>query len=168
MLTAAGLLVVLGLTLSAGGAGVDEHLLAGARHFREARYAEALVEFRVAQKLGAADAGRYAAVSLVKLGRPEEAVEAFGGVDGPGRDALDDYYRALAAHDARLYHAADRILAGVAERAGPKIAEQAARMRADIARALQPEPSREAIDWYLERCGAARQAGRPALAAASC
>lgn len=164
-MTASGLVVLLGLTLSAGPA-ADEHLLAGAREFREARYAESLVEFRVAQRLGAPAAARYAAVALVKLGRPEEAIESFGGLDGQGPDALVDYYRAVAAFEARLYVAADRLLATVADRAGPRIGEQVARMRADIANALKVEPTTAAIDWYFERSGAARADGRPALASA--
>jgi hypothetical protein len=165
-LTASSLVVLLGLTLSAGGPGADEHLLAGARDFREARYAESLVEFRVAQRLGAPDAARYAAVALVKLGRAEEAVESFGGLDGQGPDALVDYYRAVAAFEARLYVAADRLLATIADRAGPRIGEQVSRMRADIANALKAEPTTVAIDWYLERSGAARAEGRPLLASA--
>jgi len=164
-LNASGLLVLLGLTFSAG-PGADEHLLAGAREFREARYAEALVEFRVAQRFGAPDAARYAAVALVKLGRPEEAIESFGGLEGQGADALVDYYRAVAAFDARLYLAADRLLAGVADRAGPRIGEQVARMRADIAGALKDEPGTAAIDWYLDRSAAARAEKRPVVAAA--
>ncbi len=162
----AGLLVLLSLTLPAGGPGADEHLLAGAREFREARYAEALVEFRVAQRLGALDAPRYAAVALVKLGRPEEAVEAFGGLDGQGPDALVDYYRAIAAFDARLYTAADRLLATIADRAGPRIGEQVAKMRSDITNALKAEPTTVAIDWYLDRSGAARGEKQSVLAAA--
>jgi hypothetical protein len=160
------LAVLLGLSLSAGGPGADEHLLAGAREFREARYAEALVEFRVAQRLGAPDASRYAAVALVKLGRPEEAIEAFGGLDGQGADALVDYYRAVAAYDARLYVTADRLLATIADRAGPRIGEQVARMRADIASALKAEPTTIAVDWYLDRSRAARVEKRLVLAAA--
>ncbi len=165
-MTVPALVVLLGLTISADAPGADEHLLAGARDFREARYSESLVEFRVAQRLGAPDAARYAAVALVKLGRPEEAVETFGGLDGQGADALVDYYRAVAAFEARLYVAADRLLATIADRAGPRIGEQVARMRGDIAKALKGEPTTAAIDWYLERSGAARAEGRPVLAAA--
>jgi hypothetical protein len=164
-LTVSSLVVLLGLTLSAGGPAADEHLLAGTRDFREARYAESLVEFRVAQRLGAPAAARYAAVALVKLGRPEEAIETFGGLDGQGPDALVDYYRAVAAFEARLYLASDRLLASIADRAGPRIGEQVARMRADIANALKAEPTTAAIDWYLERGGGARAEGRPVLAA---
>jgi hypothetical protein len=163
-----GLVLILGVALSASGPAADEHLLAGARAFRDGRFAEALVEFRVAQRLGSPDAASYAAASLVKLDRPEEAIQAFGGVEGPGRDALMDYYRALACHEARLYLCADRLLAALAERAGPRIADQAARMRAAIATALAGEPSREAIDWYHSRCQAAGEASRPALAVATC
>jgi tetratricopeptide (TPR) repeat protein len=167
-LTSTGLLLVLSLTLSAGGTGADEHLLAGARLFREAQFAEALVEFQVAHRLGAPEAAQYAAVALVKLGRPEEALEAFGRLDTPGRDALVDYYRAVAAFDAHLYQAADRILLTVADRAGPRIGEQVVRMRADIAKVLVKEPTPAAIDWYLERCSAEKAAGRSALAQAYC
>ena len=165
-MTIPALAVLLGLTLSVGGPGADEHLLAGAREFREARYAEALVEFRVAQRLGAPDASRYAAVALVKLGRPEEAIEAFGGLDGQGADALVDYYRAVAAFDARLYVAADRLLATIVDRAGPRIGEQVGKMRSDIARALKGEPTMVAIDWYLDRSRAAHVEKRQLLAAA--
>ena len=165
-MTVSSLVVLLGLTLSAGGPGADEHLLAGARDFREARYAESLVEFRIAQRLGAPDAARYAAVALVKLGRSEEAVETFGGLDGQGPDALVDYYRAVAAFEARLYVASDRLLATIADRAGPRIGDQVGRMRADIANALKAEPTTVAIDWYLERGAAACAEGRPVLAAA--
>jgi len=162
------LLAILGVALASSGTPADEHLLAGARAFRDGRFAEALVEFRVAERLGSADAPAYAAASLVKLGRPEEAIEAFGGVDRPGRDALLDYYRALACHEARLYLCADRLLAAVAERAGPKVADQASRMRAGIAVALAAEPTREAIDWYHSRCREASTAGRVQLALANC
>lgn len=152
----------------AAGTGADEHLLAGARLFRAGQYAEALVEFRVAQKLGAPDAPAYAGVALVKLGRSEEAVEAFGGGEGPGPDALVDYYRAVAAYQARLYQAADRLLSALGERAGPKIAEQAARLRSQVAAALAAEPTSASIDWYLARCAERRKQGNAALAEAYC
>lgn len=163
-----GIFLVASLVLTAGGPGAGEHLLAGASAFREARYAEALVEFRVAQALGARESGDYAGVTLVKLERPLEAIEAFGGLDGPGRDALTDYYRAVAAHDARLYLAADRLLAAVGDRSGPKIAEQAARLRGRIGVVLAGAPNPAAIDWYLTQC--AEQAGlqHPILARAYC
>jgi len=161
-------LLLLGVLLSAGGPGADEHLLAGARLFRDARYAEALIEFRVAERLGAPEAPRYAGATLVKLDRAEEAIEAFGGVDAPGPDPLMDYYRALAAYEARLYTAADRLLASLGGRSGPKIAEQAARIRAGIAAALAQPPSTAAIDWHLARCADLRRQGRAALAQESC
>lgn len=167
-MTAAALLILSGLTLTAGGAGADEHLLAGAQRFREAHYPEALVEFRVAQRLGSGEAARYAAVTLVKLGRAEEAIEAFGGLGGQEPDALIDYHRAVAAFDARLYLAADRILATVADRAGPRVGAEIGRMRAEIAATLKAEPARSAIDWYLGRCADRRAQGRQVLAEAYC
>lgn len=162
-----GTLLVASLILAAGGPGAEEHLLAGARAFREARYAEALVEFRVAQELGSRESGDYAGASLVKLQRPLEAIEAFGGLDGPVRDALTDYYRAVAAYDARLYLAADRMLASVGGRSGPRIAGQAADLRGRIAAALAEPPAPAAIDWYLAQC-AEQRLKRAILARAYC
>ncbi|HEX9402630.1 MAG TPA: hypothetical protein VF912_21215 [Anaeromyxobacter sp.] len=161
-------LVLLGIVLSAGGAGASEHMLAGARLFRDGRFAEALVEFRVARKLGAPEADGYAGVALVKLDRPEEAIEAFGSLDAPGPDPLLDYYRALAAHDARLYLAADRLLAGAAGRGGPRLAELAAKLRARIAPVIAQEPTQVSIDWYASRCAALRSERRTTLAHAFC
>lgn len=165
-MTGPGVAFLLGLALSASGA--DDHLVAGARHFHEGRFDAALVEFRVAERLGAPDARGYVGASLVKLQRPEEALEAFGAAGEPGGDALLDYYRALACYDARLFLCADRILTALGNRSGPRIAEQARMMRADIAAALADEPAQEAVDWYLHRCSAGADAKRPALAVAYC
>lgn len=150
---------------SAGG-----HLLAGARLFRDARFDEALVEFRVAEKLGAGgDAAWYAGACLVKLGRAEEAVETFARAaeQAPAeRDALLDYYRALGCYGAKLYLCADRLLSGVQAQAGPRVAEMARKVRGDIARMLATEPPAGSIDWYLARGDAASTGRRPALARA--
>lgn len=159
--------LLLGLVLSSGGAGAGEHLLAGARLFRDGRHAEALVEFRVAERLGAPEARPYAAAALVQLGRHEEAVEAFG-ARGPGEDALLEYYRAMACYGARLYLCADQALAGVGERSGPRITELARRLRGEIAAALKEEPPTATVDHFLSRCAALRRDGRTALAAAFC
>jgi len=149
-------------------AGPDEHLLSGARAFREARYDVALVEFRVAKALGVPGAAGYAGATLVKLGRPEDAVDAFGDAPAEGDDAILGYYRAMACYDAHLYVCADRLLAGVGERAGPRIAEQARKARAAIATALSGEPSRGAVDWYLAACFESRGKNRLTLAGAYC
>ncbi len=162
-----GLLLVLTVMSSPGEKSAGEHLSAGAQAFREGRYEEALVEFRVAQGLGASDAGPYAAATLVKLGRAEEAVEAFAATE-EGRDALLDYYRGIACYEARLYLCADRLLAGIGARSGPRIAAEAARARAASASELAKEPPQPTIDWYLARCGERREAGRSTLAAAFC
>ncbi len=152
-----------------GSDAAGEHLLAGARLFREGRFPEALVEFRVAESLGARDARTYSGVALVKLDRPEEAIEAFGGLDAPGTDdPVADYYRALAAYGARLNVAADRLLAAQGDRAGPRLADTVAKLRARIAPVLAQEPTKVTIDWYAARCEARRSAGRTVLAAAYC
>lgn len=158
--------VLLGIVVTAAGADAGDHLLAGARLFREGRHAEALVEFRVAERMGAEEARPYAGAALVQLGRHEEAVEAFGA--GTGGDALLEYYRAMACYGARLYLCADRALSSVGERSGPRIAEQAARLRADLAAALKEEPSTATVDFYVARCTGLRRDGRGALAAAFC
>ncbi len=161
--------LTLALSLSAAPA-ADAHVLAGARLFREERWAEALVEFRVAERMGAREARAYAGATLVKLERPEQALDAFEGADGlaPGRDALLDYYHALACYEARLYLRADALLARVGARSGPRIAEQAAKVRADIAALLSRAPAPAAIDWYLARCDAEGRDGRVPRARAYC
>lgn len=165
-MTAAALGMLLAASLTSAGA--DEHLLAGAQRFREGRFEEALVEFRVAKRMGAVGTDPYVASTLVKLGRDEEAVEFFGGGDAPGPDPLIDYYRALACWGARLYGCADRLLAGIGDRSGPRISEQATRLRAEIAALLRRPPTKEAVEWYRGRCADERRAGRAALAEAYC
>jgi hypothetical protein len=142
------------------------HLLAGAGAFRDGRFDAALVEFRVAEKLGSPEAGAYSAAPRVKLGRAEEAIAAFSS-SPPGDDDLLDWYRALACYDARLYTCAGRMLAGL-ERTGPKATAEVGRLRGEIARVLAPEPAAASIDWYLARCEARRTEGRSDLAAAYC
>jgi hypothetical protein len=157
--------LLLALTIS-GAAGADEHLLAGAGAFRDGRFDAALVEFRVAERLGAPEAREYAAAALVKLGRPEEAFEAFASTP-PGEDGLLDWYRALACYDARLYVCARRLLSDL-RRAGPRAAAQAEKLHAEIDRVLAPEPATASIDWYLARCEERSVQRRTALAAAYC
>jgi hypothetical protein len=151
----------------AGAGGPEAHLLAGAAHFREARYSDALVEFRVAERLGEPEAAAYAGAALVKLERWEEAVETFETAP-PGGHPLHDYYRALACYGAQLYACADRLLAGIGDRSGPRIAEQARALRAELARALAAPPSDASLAWYRDRCEERRAQGRATLAAAYC
>jgi hypothetical protein len=167
-LSLATLLLIVTVAAAPPAPGADDHLLAGATAFREERFDVALVEFQVARSLGSPDAAAYVATTLVKLNRPEEAVEAFGTAEGPGADALLDYYRGLACFDARLYLCADRLMAAVGDRAGPRVAGLAADVRARISSILAGEPSAQSIDWYLSRCEAERKAKRATLAAAYC
>jgi tetratricopeptide (TPR) repeat protein len=144
------------------------HLLQGARHFREGRFANALVEFKVARRLGSdGEADWYIAASLVKLGRAEEALEAFAMArrEAPeARDALLDYYQALACYEARLYLCADELLEAVGEASGPRIGAQARKLREELAALFRAPPSPASIDWYHARAAQARSAGRPVLA----
>jgi tetratricopeptide (TPR) repeat protein len=151
-----------------GSAGTDTHLLAGARHFRDGRFDAALVEFRVAAKVGASGPARwYEGAALVKLGRHEEAIESFAGAaaDHPAsRDGLLDYYRAVALYELRLYLSADELLTGVEGGVGPRVAAQIRELRERIGRAATDEPERTTLAWYEERARVARAAGRSALA----
>jgi hypothetical protein len=161
--------VVVALVASAAlaGSGADEHVLAGARHFRAGRFGEALVEFRVAEKTGRSDeAAWYVAACLAHLKRSSEAVEAFAEAERRAphvRDEVLDYYHAVACSDARLYVCADNLLAGVGARAGPRIRAQAKSLRAGIEAMLRPEPGRGTIDWYHLRAAEAEKRGQPLL-----
>ena len=146
----------------------DAHLLDGAEAFRAGKYAVALVEFRVAERMGSGEASWYAAASLVKLGRAEDAVEGFAlaeRVSAAAHDALLDYYRALACYQARLYLCADRWLQASGARAGPRVAAQAASLREAIARELATGKLPAAIDVFLSRASEV-SVPRPALALA--
>ncbi|HEX8825832.1 MAG TPA: hypothetical protein VF794_38330 [Archangium sp.] len=161
-------LALLGLT-AATPPDSTPHLLQGARHFREGRFANALVEFKVAHRLGSGgEADWYIAASLVKLGRSEEALEAFAAAQKSApdaRDALLDYYHALACYDAKLYLCADTLLDAVGEASGPRIGEQVRKLRGDLAALFRTAPTPSSIDWYHARATQARSAGRPVLAA---
>jgi tetratricopeptide (TPR) repeat protein len=162
-------ITVAALALGSPPSGADGHLLAGARHFREGRFAEALVEFKVARRLGAeGPAAWYASAALVKLGRHEEAVEGFAAaerLDPASGDALLGYYRALALYGARLYTSADAMLARIGDGAGPRIGAQVAELRGRIGALLSRAPATSSIDWYHER-GREVERARPLLAAA--
>jgi tetratricopeptide (TPR) repeat protein len=161
-------LALLGLT-AATPPDSTPHLLQGARHFREGRFANALVEFKVAQRLGTGgEADWYVAASLVKLGRSEEALEAFATAQKSApdaRDALLDYYHALACYEAKLYLCADTLLEAVGDASGPRIGEQVRKLRGDIGALFRAAPVPSSIDWYHARATQARSAGRPLLAA---
>jgi hypothetical protein len=146
----------------------EAHLVAGAEAFRAESYEKALVEFRVAEALGSTEASWYAAASLLKLGRAEDAVEAFVLAERSNRaaaDALLEVYRGQACYLAQLYLCADRWFESAASRAGPRLAPQLKTLRAEIRDALQPAQLEAAIDRRLARA-AELQATRPALALA--
>lgn len=149
-------------------AGGDAHLRTGAQLFRDGRFDEALVEFRVAARLGAKGPTRwYEGAALVKLRRHEEALEAFAdaAAAAPGsRDGLLEYYRAIALYELRLYLAADEVLAGIQGGVGPRIEAQVREVRERIGRAASGDPGLIAIAWYAERAHLARASGRSALA----
>jgi hypothetical protein len=162
----ASLIAALFATAALAAAGADEHLLAGARQFRAGKFAEALIEFRVAQKAGNEQAAWYAAACLTRLKRSADAVEAFAEAERKApraRDEVLDYYHAVACSDARLYACADKLLAGVGDRAGPRVRDQAKTLRTGIEATLRAEPSHGTIDWYHVRAAEAAKRKRPLL-----
>jgi tetratricopeptide (TPR) repeat protein len=146
----------------------DDHLLAGAEAFRDGRYDRALVEFKVALRLGADDDTLwYVAATLVNLKRTDEALEHFGlaQLRAPkGRDGLLDYYEAVACYDGRLFHCAEERLARVGRQAGPRISGQADKLRAQLVPLFSSEPTRANVDWYVTRGKAALAGGKKHLA----
>ncbi len=162
-------LAVLALLFAAEpGPSAEAHLVAGAEAFRAEAYARALVEFRVAEALGSTQASWYAAASLLKLGRAEDAVEAFVLADRGNRaagDALLEVYHGQACYAARLYLCADRWFESAGARAGPRLAPQLKALRDAIRDALQPGQLDPAVDRLLSRA-TELAATRPALASA--
>ncbi|RPH71973.1 MAG: hypothetical protein EHM78_05095 [Myxococcaceae bacterium] len=161
-------LVVLALLLAAEPAvpPSEPHLVAGAEAFRAEAYDKALVEFRVAEALGSTEASWYAAASLLKLGRPEDAVEAFVLAERSNRaatDALLEVYRGQACYAAGLLICADRWFESAGSRAGPRLVPQLKALRGAIRDALQPAQLAPAIDGLLTR-GTELAGTRPALA----
>ena len=147
----------------------DDHMLSGARYFQADRFTEALVEFRVAERLGEGGALWYAAAAEVKLRRTDEALEDFARAESIApaeRDALLDYYHALACYDARLYSCADHLLGAVQDRAGPRVAAQARAIRAELRAVLSTAPPTVSLDWYHERARVALADQRVELAIA--
>lgn len=147
----------------------DGQLRSGAQHFREERYADALVAFKAAERLGAdAEVRWYIAASLAKLGRAEEAVEAFRRAEegaGHGDDALLSYHYAMACYDARLYGCAQARLRSVGARAGPRIGAQAKKVLAELEPLLARVP-KETVEALMVRGGQLLEAGRSPLAVA--
>jgi len=157
-------------TTVSGVAQADEsHLLAGIEHFRGGRFEPALIELKVSRQLGTrGDIDWYIAAALTKLHRVDEALEAFATARANAPDAGDpllDYYHAMACYEARLLLCADGLLARVEAAAGPRVASQARKVRADIAALLRGEPPASAIDACLTTGREAASAGRVALAA---
>jgi len=146
----------------------EAHLVAGADAFRAEAYERALVEFRVAEALGSAEASWYSAASLLKLGRAEEAVEVFILAERSkpaAGDALLEVYRGQACYAAQLLLCADRWFESAESRAGPRLAPQLRALRTAIRDALRPDQIEPAIDRLLDRASAL-QRSRPALALA--
>ncbi len=146
----------------------EAHLLAGARAFRAGDFPTALVEFQVCRALGArGESAWYLAASLVKLGRPDDALEAFSvaEVELPeGRDALLQYYEAVACLEAHLLVCAADRLRGLETRIGPRAAPLVRQAATQVSGALATPPPAQALDGLLSSVERLTVAGRPGLA----
>jgi len=113
-----------------------------------------------------AEASWYSAASLLKLGRAEDAVEAFVLAERSSRaggDALLEVYRGQACYAAQLLLCADRWFESAEARAGPRLAPQLRALRTAIREALRPDQIEPAVDRFLDRASALQRT-RPALA----
>jgi len=137
----------------------DTHVLTGARAFRDGDWATALVEFRVALKLGASPGVHwYEGAALARAGRFEEAVGAFELAQelAPAeRDPLLDYYRALACFEAHLWGCVAEVTEGLQRSGGPRIQQQVMAMAAEAKQLLSTEPPKSAIEACFVRAKAA-------------
>ncbi|MFZ5446629.1 MAG: tetratricopeptide repeat protein [Myxococcota bacterium] len=156
--------VLLLATLCFGAEGADAHVLVGARAFREGDWARALVEFRVALKLGAEPRVHwYEAAALARAERYEEAAAAFqraSELAPEGQDALFGYYRALACFEAKLFACALEVTTALERTAGPRVQTQLAAISSETKQLLATEPPRESVDTCFAR---AAQAPSPEL-----
>jgi tetratricopeptide (TPR) repeat protein len=153
---------------SAAASDVDQHLRAGATHFRAGRFPEAVVEFKVARELGAgSECPWYVAAALTRAGRLPEALEAFevAAQTAPeSADALFLYYRGVACSGSQLVVCAADAFEAASKASGPKVAEQARHLALEARALLSREPPRSAIDELVSRGRVALAAGHPLLA----
>lgn len=137
----------------------DAHVLAGAKAFRAGEWSEALVEFRVALKLGAGPLVHwYEGATLVRANRFDDALAAFQlALElAPGEgDALLQYHRALACYETRQWACVQLVTAELRRNAGPRIQQQVERLATEASAVLALPPPREAIDACFTRARAA-------------
>lgn len=170
VITCLALVVAVVPSVASATSAADDHLLAGADHFRSGRFNEALVEFKVAERLGGeGDATWYAAATLARLGRAEDATAQFvraAQVAPQAGGPLFSYYRAVAAYEARLYLTARTLLRELIARSGPRIAAEARKLQQQIEPMFRSAPQRQTVDWYLARgLDALRQNNAPLASA---
>ena len=146
----------------------DGHLRAGAALFRAGRFAEAVVEFKVARKLGAnSECPWYVAAALTRAGRSLDALEAFdeaAELAPESADGLFLYYRAVACSETQLVVCAAESFELASKASGPKVAAEAERLALDARKLLAGEPPKSAIDALLSRASQQLRDGHPRLA----
>src|SRR5688572_6269493 len=107
-------------TIAAASTPPDAHgrVAAGHRHFQAGEFEAALTEYRRAQRMGnVRETSWQIGVTLVQLGRTEDALEAFAVAQrsAPGLEQpLQRFYRAVACLKARLWQCADELLGPLA------------------------------------------------------
>lgn len=135
----------------------DAHLVRGIDCFRERRYDEALIEFRIASEIRPDDGTllHYIGAAYYEQGAYEDALMAFqrGLILAPGfGDEFSFYYMARACYRCRLYAAArDGFLKILELSPGSKFAQESRQFIAEIDGLLAKSPDRRTIDWYYDR-----------------
>jgi tetratricopeptide (TPR) repeat protein len=143
------------------------HLLDGVRAFREGRFAEALVEFRVVERAPDApvELSFYLGPTLYKLGRYKEALEVFLGSPSP-RDEITEFYLGTTYYQLKLFDAARRSFTALKGRLGPKLAEAAVRYVQEIDGLLIKTPLPSVTDRLFAQAHAALLANQTFTAGA--
>ncbi len=164
------LLLASALAASPPSADAQGRLEAGHRAFSAGRFEAALTEYRKALRLGATrEAPWQIGVTLVQLGRTDDALEAFALAQRSAPDQeqpLQRFYRAVACLKARLWQCADTLFGSVGTALPGPMAAHAAALRKVAGDQLRQRAavSEASLTWYEEQEAAARAQGRTALA----
>jgi hypothetical protein len=141
----------------------SRHLIEGVRAFREGRFSEALVEFRIVERAPDAppELAFYLGPTLYKLGRHREALRVFL-ASRAERDALTNFYLATTCYQLRLYRLAREVFAKLHEGGlGPKLAGASARYVIRIDELFSRPVPPGVIDGYLAEARVELERGDP-------
>ncbi len=158
------------LSLLAATPVANARVATGHRYFQAGQFEAALAEYQGAARAGArGEATWQIAVTLVQLGRIDDALEAFALAQRQAPDTeqpLQRFYRAVACMKARLWQCAEETLAPLPSKLPGPLAAHALELGkvAGVQKKLAAAGGLSA--WYEARAQAALTEGKPALAEA--